>query len=763
MSRRPGQSGPERRLALSSGVDVWLSELFEQAIGTHKTWSQDFALVAVGSYGRRELGANSDLDLVLVHADSVTPDLVAEKLWYPIWDSGVNVDHSVRTIAGARVIAASDVKAFTGLLDARHIAGNEELTLELRGVITHDWRATAKKSLPELFELVAERRTNFGELFQLIEPNIKESYGGIRDATILGHLSATWLVDLPRTEWQNARSFLLDVRDALAVTSSGDRLHMQSQQAVAVELGLADPEELLRHTYLAGRKIAYTSELTWYRLNQLLAQEKPGLRSLVPRLRGGSKQVREPLAEGVVDSGSEITLARNADLSSDPGLLLRVAGASAAFQKPIAPVVLESAIATRPPWDREMRESFVSLLGAGPGLLSTWEALDQHGIIEAWFPEWVRLRSAPQFNALHEYTVDRHLIECVLQSQAFVRKVDRPDLLLVAALLHDIGKCQEGDHSEIGAHMTRVIAPRIGFDLEDTEVLERLVLHHLLLPDIATKRDLDDPDVISGVADAVKDTRTLELLLALSVSDSRATGPSLRSKWRESLLSDLARRVGAYLAGEDHIVSGAVMTKAHAKAAEHRGLFLETTREELGYRVTVGAPDQIGLVATVAGVLAMNRLAVRAAKVSTVGERAISEWFVRPLFGEPPAQEVLHTDLARTLAGTFDLKSAMSGRAQSAASRQPVDSSATAQVRIYRVSESQVVLEVRAHDAPALLYRVASCIAREGIAVTGAKISTLGVDTVDAFFIKRADGGELDISATERLVSVLERELEPLP
>ena len=763
MSRRSGQSGPERRLALSSGVDVWLSELFEQAIGTHKTWSQDFALVAVGSYGRRELGANSDLDLVLVHADSVTPDLVAEKLWYPIWDSGVNVDHSVRTIAGARVIAASDVKAFTGLLDARHIAGNEELTLELRGVITHDWRATAKKSLPELFELVAERRTNFGELFQLIEPNIKESYGGIRDATILGHLSATWLVDLPRTEWQNARSFLLDVRDALAVTSSGDRLHMQSQQAVAVELGLADPEELLRHTYLAGRKIAYTSELTWYRLNQLLAQEKPGLRSLVPKLRGGSKQVREPLAEGVVDSGSEITLARNADLSSDPGLLLRVAGASAAFQKPIAPVVLESAIATRPPWDREMRESFVSLLGAGPGLLSTWEALDQHGIIEAWFPEWVRLRSAPQFNALHEYTVDRHLIECVLQSQAFVRKVDRPDLLLVAALLHDIGKCQEGDHSEIGAHMTRVIAPRIGFDLEDTEVLERLVLHHLLLPDIATKRDLDDPDVISGVADAVKDTRTLELLLALSVSDSRATGPSLRSKWRESLLSDLARRVGAYLAGEDHIVSGAVMTKAHAKAAEHRGLFLETTREELGYRVTVGAPDQIGLVATVAGVLAMNRLAVRAAKVSTVGERAISEWFVRPLFGEPPAQEVLHTDLARTLAGTFDLKSAMSGRAQSAASRQPVDSSATAQVRIYRVSESQVVLEVRAHDAPALLYRVASCIAREGIAVTGAKISTLGVDTVDAFFIKRADGGELDISATERLVSVLERELEPLP
>ena len=762
-SRRSGQSGPERRLALSQGVDLWLSELFDQAIGTHKTWSQDFALVAVGSCGRRELGASSDLDLVLVHVDAVTPELVAEKLWYPIWDSGVNVDHSVRTIAGARAIASTDVKAFTGLLDARHIAGNEELTLELRGVIAHDWRATAKKSLPELFELVAERRRNFGELFQLIEPNIKESYGGIRDATILNHLSATWLVDLPHTEWQKARSFLLDVRDALAVTANGDRLHMQSQQAVAAELGLADPEELLRHTYLAGRKIAYTSELTWYRINQLLAHEKPGFRSLVPRLRGGSQRVREPLAEGVVDGGGEITLARSADLFGDPGLLLRVAGASAATQKPIAPMVLESTFDTRLPWNREMRESFVSLLGAGTGLLNTWEALDQHGIIEAWLPEWARLRSAPQFNALHEFTVDRHLIECVLQSQAFVREVDRPDLLLVAALLHDIGKCQEGDHSKIGAHMTRTIAPRIGFDLHDTEVLERLVLHHLLLPDIATKRDLDDPDVISGVAVAVKDTRTLELLLALSLSDSRATGPSLRSKWRESLLNDLARRVRAHLAGEEHIARDAVMSEVQAKAAEHQGLFLATTHEELGYRVTVGAPDQIGLVAIVAGVLAMNRLAVRAAKVSTIGERAISEWFVRPLFGEPPAHAALYTDLTRTLAGTFDLKSALSGRAQSAASRNPVNPLATAQVRIHRVSESQVVLEVRAHDAPALLYRVASCIAREGIAVTGAKISTLGVDTVDAFFIKRADGGELDISATESLVSVLERELEPSP
>ncbi len=750
-------------MALSNSIDLWLRELFEQAIFASKAEAEDFVLVAVGSYGRQEQGPNSDLDLVLIHSEGVSPDQVAEKLWYPIWDSGMDLDHSVRTIPTARKVAAADIKAFTGLLDTRYIAGNEELVVELRKVILHDWRANAKNVLPELSQLVSERRKNHGELFQLLEPNIKESYGGIRDAGILSHLGSTWLVDIPRTEWKSAKNFLLDVRDAMALTSSGDRLHMQSQDAVAKELGLADPEMLLREIYLAGRKITYTSELTWYRINQLIDQDKPRIRRLVPGLHGSSEKVRKPLAEGVIDSGGEITLARSADLARDPGLLLRVAGASAVAQKPIAPVLLERELAVRTPWDREMRESFVSLLGAGTGLLGTWEALDQYGIIEEWFPEWTILRSAPQFNALHEFTVDRHLIECVLRAQVFVRTVDRPDLLLVAALLHDIGKCQVGDHSEIGAEMTRTIAPRIGFDSADTEVLERLVLHHLLLPDIATKRDLDDPEVITNVASAVKDTRTLELLLALSLADSRATGPSLRSKWRESLLNDLARRVHVNLAGEEKSPQPDAFTQVQLSASENEGLFLEIMPEEHGFRVTVGAPDQIGLVAKVAGVLAMNRLAVRAAKITTVGARAVQEWFVRPLFGDPPGREILHTDLARTIAGTFDLEGAMGKRMQSRSPGNSRSAFAKAKVTIDRVSDSQVVLEVRAPDAPALLYRVASCIARVGVVVAGAKISTLGVDTVDVFFVKESGGGELRDETAQSLMRELEKELAPPP
>ena len=746
-------------MALSDSFDTWLTTLFEQAItGAHAS-RQDFALVAVGSYGRQELGPSSDLDLVLIHEEGVSPQQVAEKLWYPIWDAGVDLDHSVRSIPTARKVASADIKAFTGLLDARCIAGNADLAEELRNFIFHDWRANAKNVLPSLSLLVAERRKTHGELFQLLEPNIKESYGGLRDAGILNHLGSTWLIDTPRTEWENSKNFLLDVRDAMALTASGERLRMQSQPVVAQELGLADPETLLREIYLAGRKIAYANELSWYRINELLGQDKPRIRRLVSGLRGASENIREPLAQGVIDSGSEITLARNADLGSDPGLLLRVAGASAVAQKPISPFLLEREVLVSTPWDREMRESFVSLLGAGTGLLSTWEALDQYGIIEKWFPEWTLLRSAPQFNALHEFTVDRHLIECVVQSQSFVRTVERPDLLLVSAFLHDIGKCQDGDHSEIGAEMTRVIAPRIGFDADESEVLERLVLHHLLLPDIATKRDLDDPEVIMNVSSKVKDIQTLDLLLALSLSDARATGPSLRSRWREGLLKDLARRVRLHLIGDTRVVQPVELTEVHARAADHVGLFLEITREDHGFRITIGAPDQIGLVAKVAGILAMNRLAVRAAKISTIGERAVQEWFVRPLFGDPPAQEVLYSDLVRIVAGTFDVEGAMAKRTQPLRSNMGQVASAGAKVTIERVSDTQMVLEVRAPDAPALLYRVASCISREGVEVVGAKISTLGVDTVDVFFVKEAGGGELSEASAKSLVAALDNEL----
>ena len=229
--------------------------------------------------GRRRLRARrahrsgSDLDLLLLHkAGAPEAARVAEALWYPIWDSGLRLDHSVRTVSEARRLASEDIKVVLGLLDARVVAGDAALAEQLQGAVLSDWRAMADKRLPDLQALVMDRRQKFGEASQLLEPDLKESYGGLRDATVLAGVAASWVTDVPHQGWQDSVAFLLDVRDALHRVSgrSGDRLVMQEQEAVAVELvGVPDADALLRAVYDSARNIAYASDVTWYRVDRL--------------------------------------------------------------------------------------------------------------------------------------------------------------------------------------------------------------------------------------------------------------------------------------------------------------------------------------------------------------------------------------------------------------------------------------------------------------------------------------------------------------
>ena len=184
LARRPGLTGPGRRAALTSLTDEWLTAGFTAATAAE---TDPFCLVAVGGYGRGELTLGSDLDLLLLHkAGAPEAARVAERIWYPIWDSGLRLDHSVRTVSEARRLASEDIKVVLGLLDARVIAGDASLAEQLQGAVLSDWRAMADKRLPDLQALVTDRRKKFGEASQLLEPDLKESYGGLRDATVLG-------------------------------------------------------------------------------------------------------------------------------------------------------------------------------------------------------------------------------------------------------------------------------------------------------------------------------------------------------------------------------------------------------------------------------------------------------------------------------------------------------------------------------------------------------------------------------------------------
>ncbi|MGS2590685.1 [protein-PII] uridylyltransferase [Streptomyces hebeiensis] len=658
------RSGPPRRSALASLTDDWLNALFTAAV--RQSGVRGAALVAVGGYGRGELSPRSDLDLLLLHDGSARADAIAalaDRLWYPVWDLGLALDHSVRTPAEARRTAAEDLKAQLGLLDARHVAGDLGLVTGVRAQILADWRNTAAKRLPALHELCRERAERQGELRFLLEPDLKEARGGLRDATALRAVAASWLADAPRAGLAEARRRLLDVRDALHLVTgrATDRLALQEQDPVAAELGLLDADVLLREVYEAARTVSYASDITWREVGRVLRA-----RSVRPRLRamlgGRAAPERRPLAEGVVEQDGEAVLARAARPERDPVLPLRAAAAAAQAALPLSPhAVRRLAAVAAPlpvPWPAEARDELITLLGAGESTVAVWEALDAEGIVGRLLPDWERVRCRPQRNAVHTWTVDRHLVQTAVQAAALTRRVGRPDLLLVSALLHDIGKGWPGDHAVAGEVIARDVAARIGFDREDAAVVAAVVRHHLLLIDTATRRDLDDPATVDAVAARVGSLATLELLHALTEADALATGPAAWSAWRASLVDDLVARVAAVLTGEDpaepepaetsaeqerlaveaHRTGGPVLAlRAQAGTGREGGSVREgaTAREDgaaggdgaargagdpepVGVELLIALPDQPGVLPAAAGVLALHRLTVRAADLRAV-------------------------------------------------------------------------------------------------------------------------------------------------
>jgi [protein-PII] uridylyltransferase len=786
------RSGPPRRAALAKLTDEWLSALF--ATAAQEQGVRGAALVAVGGYGRGELSPRSDLDLLLLHDGSASPAAVAaiaDRIWYPVWDLGLALDHSVRTPAEARKTAGEDLKVQLGLLDARPVAGDLGLVASLRTAVLADWRNQAPRRLPELDELCRERAVRQGELQYLLEPDLKEARGGLRDVTALRAVAASWLADAPREGLAEARRTLLDVRDALHLTTgrATDRLALQEQDQVAAELGLLDADALLRQVYEAARTVSYATDVTWREVGRVLRS-----RAVRPRLRamlGGRapQHERTPLAEGVVELDGEAVLARTARPERDPVLPLRAAAAAAQAGLPISRHAvrrLGEAMADRPlpvPWPAEAREELVTLLGAGEPTVAVWEALEAEGLITRLVPDWERVRCRPQRNAVHTWTVDRHLVETAVKASELTRHVGRPDLLLVAALLHDIGKGWPGDHSVAGETIARDVAARIGFDRADVDVLATLVRHHLLLVDTATRRDLEDPATVDSVASVVGSASTLELLHALTEADALATGPAAWSSWRGSLVADLVRRVAAVLAGD--VLAEPDQT---APSAEQERLAVEALRtgepvlalhaqpeapaedggpEPVGVELLIALPDQPGVLPAVAGVLALHRLTVRAADLRAVelptevgdGAVLVLNWRVAAEYGSLPQAARLRADLVRALDGSLDIRGRLAEREAAYPRRRGVKAPPPRVTVAPAGSRLATVIEVRAHDAPGLLHRIGRALEGADVRVRSAHVSTLGANAVDTLYVTDENGAPLGDAEAAALAKSVEEAL----
>ncbi|MGA5822544.1 [protein-PII] uridylyltransferase [Kitasatospora sp. NPDC094028] len=787
----PGPAGRPRRTALAGLTDDWLAGLLAAAGPP----ASGVALVAVGGYGRGELSPRSDLDVLLLHDGPIAREL-PERIWYPVWDSGAKLDHSVRTVAEARAVAAADLKAQLGLLDARHLAGDRSLTAALRSTVLTDWRASAPARLPELRELGRERAERHGELSFLLEPDLKEARGGLRDLVALDAIAATWLADAPRDGLDAAALRLADVRDALhlATGRATDRLSLQDQDQVAERLGVLDADTLLRQVYEAARTVAYASDVTWRAVDRILAA-RSGRGRRVGRLaipftgagRGtgavarGAVQ-RRPLAEGVVEQDGEAVLAQGARPAADPVLPLRAAAAAAQNGLTVSDATVRRLAAEcRPlpvPWPDEAREQLVTLLGAGEAAVPVWEALEAEGLVTRLLPDWERVRCRPQRNAVHRWTVDRHLVETAARAAAMTRRVARPDLLLVAALLHDIGKGWPGDHSEAGEVIVRDLAARMGFPPEDVQTLAVLVRRHLTLVDTATRRDPDDPATVEAITKVIGTLPELELLHALTEADALATGPAAWSGWRASLVDGLVARVADRLAG-----AGSPVVEA-APTAEQERLAVEAARtggpalalraqaprapelragaegtepsgagpmgvEPMGVELSLAVPDRPGLLGTVAGVLALHRLTVRSASLRELdpigaGPVLLLAWRVAAEFGELPEAARLRADLRRALDGSLDVARRLAERDAAAPRRKGIPTPPPlVVVAPAMASATATVLEVRAHDAPGLLHRIGRALDGAGVRVRTAHVSTLGAEAVDSFYLTDPAGRPL--------------------
>ena len=854
-AHRAGASGTDVVRSHGEMVDGLLRRLFETAEdecrATRPGLKGRCALVAQGGYGRGELNPHSDIDVLFLYGWRAASyvEFVAEKILYPLWDAGLTVGHATRTVTECARHARRDHVIQTALVDVRHVCGDPRLYRDLEKVV---WRQLSGGARDRFVETkVGEhgrRRQRYGESVFLLEPDVKEGQGGLRDIH-----SAMWIArakcgaagiqDLPGTglleprdaaALERGRDFLWRTRNELHFLAGRhqDRLTFESQEQAARELGfereerLSEVETFMRSYYLHAEEVSRLSSLVIHR-----AVEHDPSRRGRPRagreLRPGVRIVGRTLAaapENGVERGPEEMLGLFADLQKyrlslgqDSQEIVR------ARVKAVGEALAGSAAANR---------ALLGILRGNEWIYETLLEMHRAGVLDALVPEFARVRCMALHDLYHIYTVDQHLMRGVkeferLRSGEFedslprlsqlAREVERPEILILGILFHDIGKGQGGGHSELGRTMALEAARRMDLNVDEQELLAFLVLHHLLLTDTAFRRDIQDEKTVTDLADAMGSAENLKALYVLTYSDVKAVGPDVWNTWKASLLEELFGRTLQVLEEREKGESGRpdqdlkvrrIQDRLMAQlGAEHpvdevRREFIEampgryflTTPEEampFHYRllrrlrgepflaavfhhpehghseVAICAQDQPGLFASIAGVFAAMEMNVLSARINTRGDGRILDVFRISHQGraevvmDPGKWSRMELALGRVLKGQADVAE-MVARSRPALSRRPAVKAPT-QVRWDNAaSDDFTIIEVYTRDRPGVLFTITYLLSKLEFSIHLAKIST-DVDRVaDVFYVADAAGKKiLDEGRLQGLRDALHDELDP--
>ena len=743
----------ERRLR-SSDFDLLLSDLFLNSGAT----GQSMAIAAVGSYGRGELAPGSDLDIVILHGGIDTSQLNSQvnAILYPLWDQHLKIDHSVRSISDLRKAIDEDLKVAMGLLDIRFIAGDVELVASAQALSLSMWRESSSKFLTLLEESLSDRQKKFGELAYLLEPDLKESRGGLRDITALRamNLSGKFSIDIDRIS--SAEEKLSDVRESLHLTSgrAKDHLLFAEQDKVASALGYVDADALMREVSHASRTIDYLMKMAWNSYFQRINSRRYLLGNVVKS---------EKLAPGIILQRNEVLLDTSQDWSSDPFIVLRAA--AIASQRGVH-ISLDSLklfgdglrsgdIQIPALWPEGVSEYLFTFLGAGEAMIENFESLDQEGILYHFFPEWSPLQSLPQRNFLHRHTVDRHMIETAAAAATLIREVHRPDILLFSSLFHDIGKGSEEDHSQRGEILIAPIALRVGFNQRDVALIQLLIRHHLLLAATATRRDLDDPLTIRSIVEVIPDLGTLELLHSLTIADGQATGRSAWSDWKASLVRELVKRVSIALR-DNTVMPQPDLSPELISRAEKGALDVKIEDDGTHLAIEIVLQDRTGLLSIISGIFHLLRCEVRSAKTKTINGVAVMEWLVElNSFAPKLTEEILIHEIEEALSSRVKLTQRVVKRIEEY--RRPSRFSFPQPIveSLHGVATDATVLEIRSHDRPALLFTIGDAISRCNIDIRSAIVTTLGAEAIDTLYVTEIGGGPLNQERVNEVTSQL--------
>ena len=792
-----GGDGVEVARLYSAAADELLTALWRFTTETlypahNPTEAERLSLIAVGGYGRGVLAPFSDLDLLFLRSWKSIPrtEQVTEFMLYVLWDLGLKVGQSARSVDECLTLAKSDMTVRTALLEARPLAGDARLAddfiARFRAFVT---RADPRPFIAAKLEERDLRHQKSGAVRYRVEPNVKDGKGGLRDLNTLfwiarslapeSPLGARVLDDLltarERRTFEEAFDFLWRTRAHLHLTAGRpeEKLTFDLQPEVARRMGWRgrgdEPavERFMRRYFLVARDVGALTRAMSAKLEA--RQQKPTMS--LSRLIPGRK--RKLGVDGFIEDAGRLSVTGPEVFAAAPEKLLmlfRTADEHDLDLHPDAFSAVSRSLSLVTPTlrrDPEATRAFLDILAHGQRPYRVLTLMNETGLLGRFLPEWGRIVGQTQFNMYHAYTVDEHTLQAIgiindiwrgklkadhPASTEIVHRIDDFEALMLAMLLHDVGKGGDRGQLEDGAIAARRACDRLGLDPRRTEFVVWLVRNHLALSDYAQKRDVSDPATVRAFTKLVGDPERLRTLLILTVADIRAVGPGVWNAWKGGLIRDLYQRTEGVFRGEDvthadplddypALVARARVDGAAAEAVTIRG---GEEDERAATRVAVAARDRPGLFVDLADALAAAGADVVGARVATAGDGTALDVFELQDGGGAPygqAEPRRLTRLIRALEAAA-LGGVPIGPAPIAAPnprRAAFDVRPTAMVDLDE-SPTAAVVEVSGADRPGLLADLARALAIHRLSIRSAHIAGFGERAVDSFYVTDATG-----------------------